>query len=137
MLMAPKVLWACSCHIGGVAEKFNDHVSIFQGVVTEVLYFDSTDMFGDQHIKVTFDIEKQWKGQADQKQLLTVNNGMSCYGYWYKKGQKYIVYAFEEGGHLNNWWCGGVISESDSPQQFHDEATTLDSLVKKIDKSID
>ena len=127
----PELLWACSCNIGEVPEKFNDHVSIFQGVVTEVIYYDSTDMSGDQHIKVTFDIEKQWKGQRNQNQLLTVNNGMSCFGYWYKKGQTYIVYAFEEGDHLNNWWCGGVIPESERPEGFKSEAKALDALVAK------
>lgn len=133
-LLQTAFVWSCSCNIGDVKQKFEKHVSIFQGVVIEVIYYDSTDMFGDQHIKVTFDIEKQWKGEKNQNQLLTVNNGASCYGYWYKKGQRYIVYAFKEGGHLNKWWCGGVIPKSESPEKFISEAKALDALVNNQTK---
>lgn len=42
--------WACSCNIGDVSKKFDDHVSIFKGTVSEIIFYESTDMYGDQHI---------------------------------------------------------------------------------------
>lgn len=131
LLFVSQQMWACSCSLGDVHQKFKEHVSIFQGDVTDIIYYDSKDMSGDQYIRVTFDIEKQWKGDKDQNQLLTVYNGSSCYGYWFKKGQKYIVYAFEDGDHLNNWWCGGVIQQSETPEKFNKEAQALDDIVAK------
>lgn len=120
--------WACSCNIGDVPEKFKDHVSIFQGVVTDLIFYEQQDAFGDQYIKVTFEIEKQWKGESTQHQLLTVYNGASCFGYWFKEKRRYIIYAFEEGETLNSWWCGGVISEYDNKGSFEEEVSALNKL---------
>ena len=129
LFIAP-ISWACSCNAGDVAKKYTDHVSIFQGTVTEVIFYDSEDSFGDQHIKVTFEIEKQWKGEPSQKQLFTVFNRASCFGYWFKEKERYIVYAFEEGESLNAWWCGGVIPESENTVNFELEIKVLNEVAK-------
>lgn len=120
--------WACSCDIGDVSEKFKEHVSIFQGTVSELIFYEEQDDFGDNYIKVTFSIEKQWKGKPTQNKLLTVHNGASCYGYRFKQKQRYIIYAFEEGETLNTWWCGGVISQDDRKKDFEEEIITLNKL---------
>lgn len=126
-LMSP-MSWSCSCNIGDVPEKFKNHVSIFQGVVTDLIFYEQQDAFGDQYIKVTFEVEKQWKGESNQSQLLTVYNGASCFGYWFKEKRRYIIYAFEEGETLNAWWCGGVISEYDNKESFEEEVSALNKL---------
>lgn len=132
MLSGTSLTWACSCNIGDVNKKFEDHVSIFKGKVNEVIFYDSTDMFGDQHIKVTFDIEKQWKGSPDQNTLHTVYNGMSCYGYWFKENQRYLIYAFERDGELNAWICGGIIEDSDDGTGLDEEIQKLNEITKNI-----
>lgn len=128
VIIITPISWACNCNIGDAAEKFQKHTSIYQGIVSEVIFFDSEDAFGDQHIKVTFEIEKQWKGEPSQNQLTTVYNGASCFGYWFKEKQRYIIYAFEEGEHLNTWWCGGVISEFENTNDFKSEIIKLNEI---------
>ena len=123
--------WPCSCNIGGVPKKFKDHVSVFEGTVTDIIFYEGRDASGDQYIRVTFEIAKQWKGEPHQNQLFTVYNGASCHGYWFKKGEKYLVYAFQEGDHLNAWWCGGVLSEKESKEDFASEVRQLDRLRRK------
>ena len=131
LLLWQSATWACSYYIGAVSEKYKNHLSIFHGKVVEIVFYDKQDFFGDTHIKVTFDITQQWKGRPEQNVLLTVYNGSSCYGYWFREGQNYIVYAFEDGETLNAWWCGGVISESDSPKEFKSEIRDLNSLTQR------
>jgi len=122
--------WACSCNIGDVSKKFKDHVSIFQGTATEIIFYESTDMHGDQQIKVTFDIEKQWKGKPDQNQLHTVYNEGSCFGYWFKEKESYLVYAFERDGKLNAWWCGGVIQDNADGTGLNMEILELNEILE-------
>ena len=130
LLIAAPSCWACSCNIGDVKKKYADHTSIFVGTVSELIFYNSEDTFGDQHIKVTFKIEKQWKGEPEENQLFTVYNRASCFGYWFEKNQRYIVYAFQESDHLNAWWCGGIIPESENDKQFSEEINALNIVTK-------
>lgn len=124
------VTFSCSCSIGDVEEKFDEHVSVFMGTVKKITFYDSNDAFGDQRIKVEFELEKQWKGEPSQNVLFTVFNSVSCYGYWFKENQRYVVYAFNEDQSLNAWWCGGVISEADSKEQFMEELDVLNEITR-------
>jgi len=128
LILAISSAWACSCNIGDVPKKFREHVSVFKGIVKDVVFYNERDAAGDQYIRVTFEIAKQWKGSPQQNQLFTVYNGASCFGYWFKKGETYLVYAFDEGDHLNAWWCGGVLSEKESNDAFNSDVRQLDRL---------
>ena len=130
ILLGSKLSFACSCNIGNVEEKYKTHVSVFLGKVTEIYFYNSKNKMGDQRIKVKFDILNQWKGSKTQNQLFTVYNESSCWGYWFKEGEEYVIYAFEEDGKLNTWWCGGVISKKDVPEQFAKEFNALNEIGK-------
>jgi hypothetical protein len=127
---------ACSCSLGDVKEKFASHESVFEGTVTEINYYDLEDAFGDQVIKVKFNVLHQWKGSLNQTELLTVDNRRSCYGHSFKEKQSYLIYAFIERDHLNAWWCGGVL-EKEPSESYKEETHSLDKLAKKHDKSRD
>jgi hypothetical protein len=128
LIFAAFSVWPCSCQIGDVPEKFKNHVSVFTGSVKEITFYKQRDFFGDQYIRVTFEIDKQWKGSQEQNQLLTVYNEGSCFGYQFEKGETYLVYAFEEEDHLNAWWCGGVLSKTESKRAFNSDIRQLDRL---------
>lgn len=131
LLAAIPNAWSCSCRLGSVRQMFKEHVSIFEGTVTEIIFYKERDRWGDQYIRVTFSIEKQWKGKPGQNQLFTVYNTDSCFGYWFKEGERYLIYAFQEGDHLNAWWCGGILSENESKDEIDDEVRELDKLKRK------
>lgn len=131
LILAVSSAWSCSCHIGDVPEKFKNHVSVFTGIVNDIVFYKERDFAGDQYIRVTFEITKQWKGSPEQNQLLTAYNGASCFGYRFKKGQTYLVYAFGEGADLNAWWCGGVLSKKESNKAFNSDVRQLDRLRHK------
>ena len=131
LIFAVSTAWSCSCNIGDAREKFKNHVSVFTGIVKEIVFYKERDFFGDQYIRVTFEIAKQWKGSPEQNQLLTAYNGASCFGYRFKKGQTYLVYAFAEGNELNAWWCGGVLSEKESKGAFDSDIRQLNRLRHK------
>ncbi|HPI94930.1 MAG TPA: hypothetical protein PK055_00920 [Gammaproteobacteria bacterium] len=82
--------FSCSCSLGDVQKKFDEHLSVFMGTVKKITFYDSNDAFGDQRIKVEFELEKQWKGEPSQNVLFTVFNSVSCYGYWFKENQRYV-----------------------------------------------
>ena len=135
LVLAAFSAWPCSCNIGDVPEKFKNHVSVFKGIVKDIVFYKERDFAGDQYIRVTFEITKQWKGSPQQNQLLTVYNGASCFGYWFKKGETYLVYAFDQEDHLNAWWCGGVLSEKESGEAFGSDIRQLDRLMHKNARS--
>lgn len=134
LLLISADIIACSCSLGDVSEKFESHESVFEGNVTEIIYFDLIDAFGDQVIKVEFDVLQQWKGNPNQTELLTVLNSRSCYGYSFKENESYVIYAFIEKDHLNAWWCGGVLEKNQS-ESYKEETQSLDKISNKIDES--
>ncbi|NVJ61545.1 MAG: hypothetical protein HWE27_14210 [Gammaproteobacteria bacterium] len=121
--------FACSCRLGSVEEKFKSHEEIFVGTVDSIKYLDAKNAFGDQRIIVSFKVERNWKGKGSSKILHTANNGMGCYGYWFKEGEDYLVYSFEEDeGRLNTMWCGGVIPKESEKNEFENEVIVLNEL---------
>ena len=81
---------ACECkRNNSVEQEFSDSKSVFVAKVIEIK--DSKpDAF------VTLRVEKMWKGvKTETIVVLTDNRGKGC-GYIFNKGERYLVYAFED-----------------------------------------
>ena len=125
---------SCSCSIGETPEKLEKSDYVFTGKVTSVELLEKQPEYGDPRIIVKLDVIKSIKGKQESYTLHTAYNEMGCYGYWFKKDDTYLIYAFKDkrnDGKLNSWWCGGVISKSDSDQRFTKEVDELDELISK------
>lgn len=120
--------FSCSCDMGEIPQKLESSKSVFVGTVKEIQYLESSNVFGDQEIVVTFSIQNQWKGGEEEHTLHTAYNAAGCYGYWFEESKEYLVYAFEDDGRLNTMWCGGVISKGESMESFKEEVITLNKL---------
>ena len=82
--------FACECkRNNSVEQEFSDSKSVFVAKVIEIK--DSKpDAF------VTLRVEKMWKGvKTETIVVLTDNRGKGC-GYIFSKGERYLVYAFED-----------------------------------------
>ena len=82
--------FACECkRNNSVEQEFSDSKSVFVAKVIEIK--DSKpDAF------VTLRVEKMWKGvKTETIVVLTDNRGKGC-GYIFNKGERYLVYAFED-----------------------------------------
>ena len=82
--------FACECkRNNSVEQEFSDSKSVFVAMVIEIK--DSKpDAF------VTLRVEKMWKGvKTETIVVLTDNRGKGC-GYIFNKGERYLVYAFED-----------------------------------------
>lgn len=54
---------------------------------------------------ITFKVERIWKGDKTEKLLIfTDNRGKAC-GYNFKKGERYLVYAYKRDGELHTDIC--------------------------------
>ena len=121
-------VFSCSCSMGEVSQKLESSKSVFVGSVKEIQYLESSNVFGDQKIVVSFSIQNQWKGGKEESTLHTAYNAAGCYGYWFEKSKEYLIYAFEDDGRLNTMWCGGVVSKDESMETFKEEVITLNKL---------
>jgi len=124
---------ACSCRLGDVDEKFAQHEFVFTGKVSNIVRLDARNAFGDPAIIVTFEVEKSWKGAGKTIVLHTAENAMGCYGYWFKEGHDYLVFAFQDQlKQLDTFWCGGVIpkltNEGEPSSNYSEEVQQLNHL---------
>lgn len=87
---------ACSCLEPKVKETLKWADVVFTGEAVKVQYVDAVGdkMFGERRIIVTFQVSNYWKGNVGATITLhTVYNQVSCGGYFFKEGEKFIVYA--------------------------------------------
>lgn len=84
------VVFACSCiPPGSPTEELAKSTAVFSGKVLNI----SRDGYAD---KVTFDVEKIWKGVSEKNVIVaTATEGAMC-GFGFRKNEKYIVYASGE-----------------------------------------
>ena len=114
LLFAADVANACSCNLGSAQDKLKKFGTVFLGTVQSVEKLDQVTDFNERRIRVTFDVEKRWKGKADAHVLETVQNQSSCSGYWFKAGERFLIYASRgPWGGLDVMWCGGAVSEDE------------------------
>jgi hypothetical protein len=99
--LLPDCASACSCSSGGVPfrviAKGADAGAVFSGEVMDVEEGPPTRMLGlprGPSMRVTLQVSEVWKGpQRDTLEVSTPRDGATC-GYYFKEGEKYLVYAY-------------------------------------------
>lgn len=89
---------ACGCTSTPLTkDSLNDYEAVFSGTVTDIEEMGKEkDSWGEQKVKVTFNVIKWWKGQmTEQITLHTVLNTSSCNGYYFEKKQSYLIFSFK------------------------------------------
>jgi hypothetical protein len=83
--------FACECtKRDNLETEFRLAHSVFVGEAIEI-----KDTQPDASI--TFRVEKIWKGNKAEKIIVLTNNQGKACGYHFKKGERYLVYAFADG----------------------------------------
>jgi hypothetical protein len=108
---------ACTCIEGEVEGGFSDEGfrtwfnrefrgALFTGRVAKIERVrEGTGSPPEELFKVTFAVERYWKGVAGAEAIIyTGLNGAAC-GVRYVEGELYLVYAQESGGRLRTNWC--------------------------------
>ena len=95
---------ACSCLSDPRArEAIKASHLAFRGTVTNVDYLDTDTPQSEPRIIVTFSVSRVWKGPARREIVLhTVYNKFTCQGYYFKKGEEYLVFAYPNEEFLAN-----------------------------------
>ncbi|MGH1541911.1 MAG: hypothetical protein ACRBHB_15905 [Arenicella sp.] len=124
-----KTVFGCSCSLGGVKQKLEEANSIFYGKVESINYKGTENRLGDKEILVTFSIKQSWKGNNKNIILDTAFNRVSCSGYWFEENEMYLIYAYEDNGKLDTYYCGGVFPDKDK-EQFDNELKKINELSK-------
>jgi hypothetical protein len=121
---------ACSCLDSGPMGVYAGAEVVFSGRVLSVSELDENDprflpyekyftgrFTGEPPTNTIFEFKKIWKGDAalvsDKPQgVLSVYNGASCTGYYFKEGRDYLVFAnlAEDGRVMQTNLCSGTRS---------------------------
>lgn len=76
--------------------------AVFNGRVASI---QRLEMDGYAQLLVKFDIDTSWKGETeDQVFVMTADNSAAC-GYYFKKGEAYLVYSYLYEGVLHTNIC--------------------------------
>ncbi len=89
--------YACSCVIPGPPdEELANSSAVFSGKVVNLA--EPFSGFGPvssaDPIKVTFQVDKVWKGSVSQTTTISTARSSASCGYTFEKGGEYIVYAY-------------------------------------------
>jgi hypothetical protein len=129
LLLTSPIALACVCAAGDAKQKLRRSDSVFLGKVTSVENLGAqTDNYGEQRIRVTFDVQRRFKGRRTDVTLDTVINEVSCSGSHFQQGENMLVYAFRTPQGLDVSWCGGVVKEKEN--DFKDEIRQLRRLAQ-------
>ncbi len=122
LLLASPMTLACVCQARDAKQKLRRSDSVFLGKVTSVENLDArSDAYGEQRIRVTFDVQRRFKGRRADVTLETVINEVSCSGSHFQQGENMLVYAFRTPRGLDVSWSGGVVKEkgNDFKHEIH------------------
>lgn len=117
VLLHSDLLLACSVLCPTIEEMFSNSDHVFMGKTASVEEVGINEFRDEPNIEVHFDIQKTWKGNWGNKPLRTIYNKYSCYGYYFKANEIYIMFI-REGKRL--FLC--------DTQEYSDE------VVKKLDE---
>ncbi|MDO3410855.1 hypothetical protein QWJ34_13870 [Saccharibacillus sp. CPCC 101409] len=110
LLAETKPAYACSCALGSLDEKLEWAGQVFAGTVTDVRKpgpgLNGTISSGDP-VSYTFEVERAWKGRVYETTTLETPRGSESCGASFTNGQKYLVFARENGGVLTTSLCSG------------------------------
>ena len=86
---------ACSCDRPSAKDAVEASLLAFRGTVAKVEYLDPDTPQTEPRIIVTFSVSRVWKGPARREVVLhTIYNKYLCEGYYFKKGNEYLVFAY-------------------------------------------
>ena len=124
----PSVSHACSCGTGDPSFEFNRAKAVFIGRMlggTEKLTVKDEKAKADQLEagQIRFTVEELFKGNISKEIIITVDSmkGTSCGDYGLKRGELYIVYAYESERDKNSFYTGVCTRTSPISSKYVEE----------------
>ncbi|MFC0186895.1 hypothetical protein ACFFJY_01285 [Fictibacillus aquaticus] len=107
---------ACSCAQNPDPKKaLGNATAVFSGVVTDI---KRTGGLWESSVAVKIVTINVWKGQKNNSFIIyTAEQSASC-GYEFKKGEEYIVYAYENDGKLSTNYCSRTALLKDAKEDL-------------------
>jgi hypothetical protein len=101
IVFKPITSYACSCMPAPpVEEEFKNVSAVFSGKVVDI-----TEESGMDPIKVTFQVDRIWKGISETEvSVFTGRDSAGC-GYHFEVDESYLIYATETEGKLTTGLC--------------------------------
>jgi hypothetical protein len=102
--IAPAAVYACSCMAGGPEHAFNNARAVFIGRMVGATERLTVRDENDKPVTieagtVRFDVEELFKGSVSSESAVFIDSmdGTSCGPYGLKRGERYVVYAYDGG----------------------------------------
>ena len=95
-MCAPEA-YSCSPDIKSHRQDYREARAIFVGRVVSIDAVSDVpeNLRGEVDRKVTFGIERRWKGTKNSTVSVLASYGpATCHGYEFREGERYLVYAF-------------------------------------------
>jgi|GEM_PF-2556305 len=86
--------FACSCVTRTLTEEFNGSSAVFAGEVVDIANTSSGHDPSGHGYKVTFEVDRSWKGISGERASVYTGMGGGDCGYSFKIGEKYLVYTY-------------------------------------------
>lgn len=114
LLLSATAINACECNIEPHSKTFRKAKAIFVGKLIEIGTEEIKKEGYSLLYKLTFDVEKKWKGKKS-KQITVFTNGTNmCSAFKFREGEKYLSYV-----HKDSY----VTSECASSKEFSSDPT--------------
>ncbi|MFB5269296.1 hypothetical protein ACE41H_21275 [Paenibacillus enshidis] len=116
LVAKPTVVYACSCAESPPDEAKAQSAAVFSGKALSVKQKMALILSTDDPVKVTFQVDRVWKGKVSSTTVITTAMSSASCGYEFTEGQDYLVYARydQESGVLYTTLCDrtALISEA-------------------------
>lgn len=128
-LFMPDRAMACSCaELPSMEEQLERKTAVFAGEVQSVTQPVSSFLSSSADpVKAVIQVKQVWKGDVAQKvAVYTALSSESCGYEGFTAGKEYIVFAYEDSGHLATGLCEGtkLLSEAQEELAWLGEGTT-------------
>jgi hypothetical protein len=136
-ILKPLTTYACSCIPSPpVAEEFKKVTAVFSGSVTAI----NEEQSGFKPIKVTFQVDRIWKGISETEVSIYTGRDSAGCGYSFTEGESYLIYASETEGKLTTGLCSltkelssaegdiSILGEGKIPSNTNDTPTEDESV---------
>ncbi|MFB5762277.1 hypothetical protein [Paenibacillus medicaginis] len=108
LVAKPTVVYACSCaEPPPPNEAKAQSAAVFSGKALSVKQKIAPILSTDDPVKVTFQVDRLWKGKVSSTTVITTAMSSASCGYEFTEGQDYLVYARydQESGVLHTTLC--------------------------------
>lgn len=111
LLLGASSVLACSCMPGTPESYLENANAVFSGKVIDIIEQTPNSTVSSElpeAKRVIFEVSQVWKGKNKKQLVVTTAQSSAACGYYFQKGQRYLVYASGKSAKLQTGLCSGT-----------------------------